>query len=246
MSDLDYSCRGRCEVYVEPRVYDKVEPGKIYPWSKSHLHLTSQDKNSPEWGQLLEAIDQARIKEQVTFNPAEILGYKGWLKIRRLPKSIKDLKSVKTLDLRGSSLLSLPPEIGDMESLEKLDLYRSYSLHWMPYEILKCKKLHDTAVSTRALYGNRNYRPPFPLLNHECYLLFAKSHYHQCSVCGSAFVGDDIKQVWLSVMVGTDVMPLLVNACSEFCLHRLPAAEEGYVSKAHTGGLEIVQPPIEF
>jgi hypothetical protein len=48
--------------------------------------------------------------------------------------------------------------------LEVFEPYTSYSLHLFPYELTRCANLRDSTVSTRALYGNFNFRPPFPRL----------------------------------------------------------------------------------
>ena len=48
--------------------------------------------------------------------------------------------------------------------------------------------------------------------------------------------------MWISLRVGTDVLPLLVNACSQECLDALPMTPDGYHQGAHTGGLDVVQP----
>jgi hypothetical protein len=69
---------------------------------------------------------------------------------------------VKVLKLYGSALVRIRPEIGEMAALETIDLYTSYRLHWFPFEITRCSRLRDSTVSTRALYGNYKYRPPFP------------------------------------------------------------------------------------
>ena len=50
-------------------------------------------------------------------------------------------------------------------------------------------------------------------------------------------------QVWISLRVATDVLPLLVHACSQECVNRLPSPAEGYVARPHRGGLEMEQPP---
>src|SRR5690349_4819896 len=97
-----------------------------------------------------------------------------------------------------------------MTSLEEFTPYTSHRLHWFPYEITRCKKLKRSTVSTRALYGNFKYRPPFPKLP-QFHDVHAPT---QCSVCNSPF-GDSMPlQYWLSLCVATDVLPLLVYACS--------------------------------
>jgi len=125
-----------------------------------------------------------------------------------------------------------------MESLEEFDPYTSYGLHWFPYEITQCKQLRKSRVSTRALYGNYKFRPSFPGLDPIVPQLVPR----QCSVCGVDLVGHEVLQRWLSLRVATDVLPLLVNACSEACIGRLPAGAAGYIESPHTGGPKIKQP----
>ena len=62
-----------------------------------------------------------------------------------------------------------------------------------------------------------------------------------CSVCDEP-VDQELHQVWISHWVGTDVLPLLVNACSANCVAALPEPAQGYVPTPHTGGPDIVQP----
>ncbi len=45
----------------------------------------------------------------------------------------------------------------------------------------------------------------------------------------------------VALQVGTDVLPLLVNACSKTCIQRLPPPAPGYVQKPHQGGKAFVQ-----
>ncbi len=42
--------------------------------------------------------------------------------------------------------------------------------------------------------------------------------------------------------VATDVLPLLVHACSEKCILNLPEPAQGYVNTPHQGGLGLEQP----
>jgi hypothetical protein len=63
---------------------------------------------------------------------------------------------------------------------------------------------------------------------------------HACSVCDGPV--NHLHQVWISRRVGTDVLPLLVNACSEVCVAALPQPQPGYVPTPHTGGPDIKQP----
>jgi hypothetical protein len=164
---------------------------------------------------------------------------------------------VKTLFLYGSYLVRIPPEIGEMASLETFDPYTSHRLHWFPYEITRCKGLKDSTVSTRALYGNYKFRPPFPKLTrvNSPGLVGVEPTYsatdkgkllRNCSVCNRGFEDLRRHRVWISLNVATDVLPLLVNACSEECIQRLPKPPDGYVQHPHRGGLEVQQPPTGF
>ena len=122
-----------------------------------------------------------------------------------------------------------------MSNLEVFDTYQSLRLHWYPYELTRCTRLNSSRVSTRALYGNFMYRPPFPDLRPPA------EPGPSCSVCAGP-AGDAPGQVWISLGVGTDVLPFLVNACSAACVAALPRPPGAYVATPHTGGPEVVQP----
>ena len=140
-----------------------------------------------------------------------------------------------------SSLTRIPPEIGEMSNLEKFSPYTSYRLHWFPYEILRCKNLADSTVSTRALYGNYKYRPPFPKLPQSVSVLAPKC----CSVCNGPFGESGPLQRWISLRVATDILPLLVHACSEGCVSNLPTPPDKYINTPHSGGPAIQQPAVD-
>ena len=167
-----------------------------------------------------------------------------WEKIITLPREISKLKDVKTLDLYGSFLEWIPPEIGEMESLEEFIPYTSYRLHWFPYEITRCKKLVNSTVSTRALYGNYKHRTPFPRLRGNPVKLYGDNA--KCSICGKPNHERGLNQVWISLRVATDVLPLLVHTCSKQCIEKLPVPAKGYVQRAHKGGIGLVQPMRRF
>ena len=145
-----------------------------------------------------------------------------------------------------------------MTSLEKLTPYTSHSLHWYPYEITRCPRLKDSTVSTRALYGNYKHRAPFPALlppgAASAELARGRSYpsvrgadaIHTCSVCDGPVEDASLIQLWISLRVATDVLPLLVNACSVACVQKLPPAAEGYARGAHQGGRRVEQPPPRF
>lgn len=155
-----------------------------------------------------------------------------------LPPEIASLTEVKTVFTYGSHLRRLPSEIGRMTSLEKLDIYTSYSLHWLPYEITRCSMLRDSRISTRALYGNRNTRLPFPRLDRPIDTLLPGT----CSVCDRSF-GERAPQLfWLTLTIGTDTVPLLVHSCSKDCTLSLPRPPEGYFAGPHKGGDGVGMP----
>ena len=205
------------------------------------LHSETQDTACEGWRMLLDLIENAARKRLKEFSPGLEMAPELWRQIISLPPSISKLRSVKKLYLYGSHLIRLPVEIGQMENLEELDLYTSYRLHWLPYEVTRCPKLKRSRISTRALYGNYKYRPPFPELN----TLESRATLmcNRCSVCQQEFEPGQLVQAWISLSVATDVVPLLVNACSRNCINQLPAPANGYVSQPHTGGLGVKQPP---
>jgi hypothetical protein len=173
------------------------------------------------------------------FWPAKELAPEVWAQIIELPPTISKLTQVTHLRLYGSHLVRMPPEIGDMRSLIELDAYTSYRLHWFPYEVARCR---NSRISTRALYGNISFRPAFPNLDEEDATVWSIG---SCSVCGTPFDGRTAQLAWISFPVGTDVLPLLVRACSERCLERLPTPWGPYVPHPHRGGTSLMQPPTE-
>jgi hypothetical protein len=193
------------------------------------------------------------------FAPFREMTLEAQCQVITLPPTIRKLTSVRHLMLYGSCLVRIPPEIGDMESLVKFTPYTSHRLHWFPYEITRCTRLAESTVSTRSLYGNFKYRPPpFPRLetplSSTAGIDLSNLHPKRygtpaiatCSMCRAPLGQTGLHQVWISLNVGTDVLPLLVNACSVNCIARLPAAPSGYVSGPHTGGPSVEQPPSWF
>lgn len=55
-------------------------------------------------------------------------------------------------------------------------------------------------------------------------------------------ISDRVHQAWISLRVATDVLPLLVNACSPECIQTLPSPPEHYVPEPHHGGPDLAQP----
>jgi hypothetical protein len=127
-----------------------------------------------------------------------------------------------------------------MEALEYFDPYTSYDLHWFPYEITKCKNLKDSRVSTRALYGNRKNRMGFPRLIHNPVRYSGDTL--NCSVCGKTMIYEQTNQLWISVWIGTDILPLLTNLCSKECESKLPTPPNDYIQFPHKGGADLLQP----
>ena len=142
-----------------------------------------------------------------------------------------------------------------MESLESFEPYTSHRLHWFPFEITRCRRLARSVVSTRSLYGNYKVRPPFPSLQparpsaadldlaHLAPAVWGAEAVTACSVCGSSLTMTGLHQAWISLRVATDVLPLLVNACSDNCVRKTPLGAEGYVRTPHGGGPTVPQPP---
>ena len=137
-----------------------------------------------------------------------------------------------------------------MTSLERLTPYTSWRLHWLPYEITRCQNLVMSAVSTRCLYGNHKCRPRFPTLPGSSAQLEAIADNNlrtesgtivACSVCDGLCTGP-VMQIWISLPVATDIVRLLVKACSQRCIDALPTPPSNYVQFPHTGGSSLEQP----
>jgi hypothetical protein len=63
-----------------------------------------------------------------------------------------------------------------------------------------------------------------------------------CSVCAGPITPAALRQRWISLRVATDVLPLLVNACSDACVRSLPTPPDNYVPTPHQGGRTVRQP----
>ena len=64
----------------------------------------------------------------------------------------------------------------------------------------------------------------------------------KCSICNHPYTDRRLHRVWISLRVATDILPLLVNACSEECIQKLPRPADGYFPEPHRGGLDLEQP----
>lgn len=206
----------------------------------SKIENDIQDRNSIAWKKLCQYVDKVAAENLEEFSPSKELRPELFAQIYTLPETISNLKKVKKVWLYGSKLKRIPPEIGEMEALEYFDPYTSYDLHWLPYEITKCKNLKNSRVSTRALYGNYKNRMGFPRLNHNPVRYSGQTL--TCSVCDQQMTYEQTNQLWISLMVATDVLPLLVNLCSKECESKLPQPHENYVSFPHKGGADLKQP----
>ena len=212
--------------------------------SLPRLHAELQDTSCDAWHLVIDNIGLAIARGDTDVDLLAGLDGKQRQQVVTLPASIGQLKKVRELQLYGSHLVRLPPEIGDMTALEYLDVYTSYRLHFFPYEITRCRALKRSRVSTRALYGNYRYRPPFPHLNlPENREVLSELTPSSCSVCAKPFGGSVPVRRWLTLLIGTDCVPLLVTACSMKCIRALPTSPPDYVQVAHTGGHHIAQPP---
>lgn len=219
------------------------------------FHGDRQDTEAEGWQHLLALIDEAAADERPVFKPFVEMSGQERRQVITLPPTIAKLTAVRHLVLYGTNLVRLPPEIGAMTSLEVFEPYTSHRLHWYPYELTRCTRLRDSTVSTRVLYGNFKFRPPFPALRpvthaHEADFAaldpaaWGTEAVRACSVCNGP-IDHELHQVWISRRVGTDVLPLLVNACSTTCTTQLPEPHPGYIPTPHTGGPDIVQPTTE-
>lgn len=207
------------------------------------LHVEEDDPESEVWGLLGRLIDEAAADERDLFAPKADLPVDLWPDFVTLPPTVAKLTAVRALHLYGTHLVAIPPEIGEMSSLTTFDPYTSWRLHWFPYEITTCARLRESRVSTRCLYGNQNTRLPFPALPAE---VPSGSVPSRCSVCEGPFdVGGPI-QTWISLRVATDVLPLLVHACSPDCIDALPDPAKGHVDYPHEGGSKLRQPPARY
>ncbi|MFF7443284.1 leucine-rich repeat domain-containing protein [Streptomyces sp. NPDC008122] len=202
-------------------------------------------------------MDEAAFDGREEFRPLIELSPEERRQVITLPPSIATLTAVKHLVLYGSNLVRIPPEIGAMTSLEEFTPYTSYRLHWLPYEITRCQKLTRSTVSTRALFGNEKLRSPFPRLQSPRDSVAdldlenldprrrGATAIHSCSVCDHPIARGGLHQVWISLRVATDVLPLLVSACSQACVDRLPDGAEGYIPAPHRGG-RVDQPASDW
>jgi len=197
-----------------------------------NLHSEVQDDNAQGWTHFKALIVRLGEHSTTVFEPSAEMAWEEWMGVITLPPDVGKLKQVSEVRLYGSHLRRLPPELGRMSSLSSLDIYTSYSLHWLPYEITRCTDLQKSRMSTRALYGNKKTRLPFPRLSSPIESLLPKT----CSVCDRPFDSQTPRLLWTTQRIGTDNVPLLIHACSSECIDSVPSAPSGYFERPHRGG----------
>jgi len=216
------------------------------------FHPERQDTTCEGWQHLLALIDEAATDGRQVFTPFVNLSPVECRQIVTLPATIGTLTEVKHLVLYGTNLVRIPPQIGALTGLEVFEPYTSHRLHWFPYELTRCTLLRDSTVSTRALYGNRKHRPPFPALRAVTTTtqtdfaaldpgVWGTDAVSTCSACAVPVV-EELHRAWITLPAGTDVLPFLVNACSKECLDQLPPPAPGYAPAPHLGGPALHQP----
>ena len=213
---------------------------------ESKIENDVQDRSSLAWKKLCQYVDEIAESGSDEFVPRAALGNELFAQIYTLPETISKLKKVTKIGLYGSALKRIPPEIGEMESLEYFDPYTSYSLNWFPYEIMECKKLKDSRISTRALFGNYKNRKEFPSLKNNPIRYFGETV--KCSICKKEITYQEIEQLWITLRTGTDTIPLLANICSSNCRLQIPEIDlenssYPYLKNPHKGGSDLSQPP---
>src|SRR3982750_4636874 len=116
---------------------------------------------------------------------------------------------VKHLVLYGTNLVRIPAEIAAMTKLKVFQPYTSHRLHWYSYELIRCARLRDSTVSTRVLYGNFKFRPPFPNLRPVTTAaevdfgrldaaVWGTDAVRTCSVCNDP-IDRELHQAWISL-----------------------------------------------
>jgi len=203
-----------------------------------NMHVEAQDQSTAGWAQVTDLIGQLARTSASILEPSAQIPWEGWMRVITLPPQVASLTHVVEMRFYGSHLRRLPPEIGRMASLRELDIYTSYSLHWLPYEVTRCANLRASRMSTRALYGNRNTRLPFPRLSDPIDVLLPAT----CSVCDQPFGERTPQPFWTTQRVGTDYVPLLIHSCSSACINAVPSAPSGFFERPHKGGGGVGMP----
>ena len=203
-----------------------------------NIHVEAQDRSAAGWRRVTDLIERLAQASASILEPSAQIPWEDWMQVITLPPQVASLTHVDEIRLYGSHLRRLPPEIGRMTSLRELDIYTSYSLHWLPYEVTRCANLRASRMSTRALYGNRKTRLPFPRLSSLIEGLLPAT----CSVCDQPFGERTPQPFWTTQRVGTDYVPLLVHSCSSVCVDSIPSAPSGFFERPHKGGGGVGMP----
>jgi hypothetical protein len=203
-----------------------------------NMHIEAQDQSMAGWRQVTNLIERLARTSVAILEPSAQIAWGEWMRVITLPPEVAYLTQVKEVRLYGSHLRRLPTEIGRMSSLRELDIYTSYSLHWLPYEVTRCANQSASRMSTRALYGNRNTRLPFPRLSAPIDVLLPAT----CSVCDQPFDERTPQPFWTTQRVGTDYVPLLIHSCSNACIDSVPSAPSGFFERPHKGGGGVGMP----
>lgn len=217
-----------------------LQPGQV-----TTFHREVQDTSCDGWKRLCDQIDEAAGSGAASLSIR--LG-DDWPDIVTLPRTIAKLTALRELVMYGSPMVRLPPELGQLTELRSFTPYTSYGLHWFPYELTRGQHLADSTVSTRALYGNFKTRIPFPALHppRTTRRYWGDDVSRDCCVCGATYVDRAQFRAWTSLRVATDVLPLLVNACSQACIDALPASDANHATGPHRGGRDLQQPPTRW
>ena len=216
----------------------KINEKKRVIWSEKLLHVDDYARTPRAWDAIREIVDHAAKRGTKELHLSRLMDDNDYLALNTLPESMAHLKDLERLIMYGSNISYLPRAIAGCENLDDFTPYTSYRLHWFPYEITRCKKLRDISISTRALYGNYKFRPPFPDLRKNPWRW--PSGVNNCSICGA--IKGDLQQYWISRVVATDVVPLLVTVCSDDCFREIGDGADGYLGVPHKGGVGLVQP----
>lgn len=237
-----YSHEESLEDIENEQEYDRLMKETNF-WKPHYFHNEPKSLTKRAWDVVCEIIHDAEQKDVLELSLSQLMDKEDYYALNTLPATIGNLKALRKLVLYGSNISWIPREISECENLRKFEPYRSYRLHWLPYEIKRCEKLIDSTISTKALYGNYKLRSPFPDLKQNKWGWDINNDL--CSICGEK--STSIQQYWISEVVATDVVPLLVSVCGVNCLSKVgDYFLEDYICYPHQGGLMILQPPIRF
>lgn len=207
------------------------------PRFRVEMHHDTPSSSDRAWAIAMEILHDAARNGVKELNLGAVMDRQDFMALHTLPDLIGELKDLEKLVLYGSNMSYLPRALAGCINLRFLEPYTSYRLHWLPYELHRCRQLVSSTMSTRALYGNVKFRPPFPDLTGNPWNWPTGGP--RCSICDRE--GERLDQYWVSQRIATDVVPLLVSVCGPECLSRVGHGAEGHVPVAHRGGPDIAQ-----